>query len=424
MTGLLITVTICEALIMFIFITRLYKNFNNSDITLNRKTFIFFVLLLSSFSLDLLIILKHRNESILYVITLIIIHKLVLKEDNKCAATSTLVTCALIFLSNNFSTSIYLLFEDNVTNELFVFVIPLIILAIISVPILLYVKNNSEKLNLIVENTGTKNISMLLFYIIILSSPITFSYYDNIESNKFYNLLIFSIIFFSICIFAKHYINSKYNQIQSKIYEKTLNSTIDELRIIKHDYDNVLQAIYGYIATKQYDLLNNYLNYLAIESQRSYDNEKLTPKIVNQPAIYGILSSKYCKALDKKIDFDIAITSDVSKISFNFVELSRILGILLDNAIEASEKTTYPKLSFSISDDVDNNATLIEITNSIENENIDIDNIFKKGVSSKKIKSGIGLWEVKRLIDAAKNSKIQTSIYNNTFSQKLIIENV
>ena len=144
---------------------------------------------------------------------------------------------------------------------------------------------------------------------------------------------------------------------------------------------------------------------------------------MNQPAIYGILSCKYCKAINKNIDFNINIDTSINDISFNFAELSRILGILLDNAIEASEKTKAKILNISFEDDKENNAKLIKISNSVKDDNIDVNKIFEKGVSSKRIKSGLGLWEVKRLVDSKKNSEIYTTVNNNMFSQELIIQN-
>ena len=84
---------------------------------------------------------------------------------------------------------------------------------------------------------------------------------------------------------------------------------------------------------------------------------------------------------------------------------------------------TYKILNISFEEDKVKNAKLIKISNSIKDENIDVDKIFEKGVSSKKIKSGLGLWEVKRLVDSKKNSEIYTSVDNNMFSQELIIQN-
>ena len=50
------------------------------------------------------------------------------------------------------------------------------------------------------------------------------------------------------------------------------------------------------------------------------------------------------------------------------------------------------------------------------------DKIFDKGVSSKKVKSGLGLWEVKNIISKKQNSQIYANIENNTFSQTIVIE--
>ena len=95
----------------------------------------------------------------------------------------------------------------------------------------------------------------------------------------------------------------------------------------------------------------------------------------------------------------------------------------MDNAIEASEKTKAKILNISFEDDKENNAKLIKISNSVKDDKIDVDKIFEKGVSSKRIKSGLGLWEVKRLVDSKKNSEIYTTVNNNMFSQELIIQN-
>ena len=66
---------------------------------------------------------------------------------------------------------------------------------------------------------------------------------------------------------------------------------------------------------------------------------------------------------------------------------------------------------------------MIEVKNSIkDNIVIDTKKIFNKGVSSKKKKSGIGLWEVKNIISSKDNSQIYANVEDNTFSQTIIIE--
>ena len=420
---LTLLVVLFEVLIMFRFVTRLYNNFNESKLPIVTKICILLLLIITSSSFELLMALKHSNLSLIYAISLLIIHKFVLKENLKCTTAGTLITCMLLSLSNNFASSVYLVFEGIVNYTILYMLLPTIFLALMSTPVLMFVKRNSSKLNLIIENAGTNVVSTLTFYMILFSLPIILSPDVNAFKHKNYFLFMFITGLFSICIFAKHYINSKYNKIQSDIYLDNLTSTVDSLKIIKHDYDNILQIMYGYIATKQYDALDSYLKHVVLESRNICYDSKLEPSLVNQPAIYGILSCKYCKAINKNIDFNINIDTSINDISFNFAELSRILGILLDNAIEASEKTKAKILNISFEDDKENNAKLIKISNSVKDDNIDVDKIFEKGVSSKRIKSGLGLWEVKRLVDSKKNSEIYTTVNNNMFSQELIIQN-
>lgn len=210
---------------------------------------------------------------------------------------------------------------------------------------------------------------------------------------------------------------------QEKIYNKTLAELVDSLRLLKHDYNNILQSINGYIITKQYDQLDEHIKRLTVDSKKIAEVEIINPDVINQPAIYGIIGAKYFRATTKNIDFNLSITTNISEISFDFTELSKILGILLDNAIEASEKCDNPHISIKFSYNKAKQADMIEITNTIANNSkIDLSKIFNKGVSSKNVKSGLGLWEVKKIISSKSNSQIYADISDNEFSQTIIVE--
>ena len=210
---------------------------------------------------------------------------------------------------------------------------------------------------------------------------------------------------------------------QEKIYNKTLGELVDSLRLLKHDYNNILQAINGYIVTKQYDQLDEHIKRLTMDTKKIAEVESIDPEIINQPAIYGIIGAKYFRAANKNIDFNLTITTNINEISFDFTELSKILGILLDNAIEASEKCENPHIYIKFSYNKAKQADIIEIKNTIaKNCKIDLNKIFNKGVSSKHIKSGLGLWEVKKIISSKTNSQIYADIHNNEFSQTIIVE--
>ena len=95
----------------------------------------------------------------------------------------------------------------------------------------------------------------------------------------------------------------------------------------------------------------------------------------------------------------------------------------MDNAIEASEKSEEPHIKLCFSYNPKKNADIISISNTIkEGITIDTNSIFKKGYSSKKVKSGIGLWEVKKILAKEENAQIFPDVKNNVFSQTIVIE--
>lgn len=208
------------------------------------------------------------------------------------------------------------------------------------------------------------------------------------------------------------------------LHNKTMTGMVDGVRKLKHDYNNIMQALNGYVSTKQYDKLQEHINSVIGECGDINTLSVITPKIFNDPAIYGIVGAKYFLAVEKDIKFDFDITTNISKIEFSMPDLSRILGILLDNAIEATtklEKNKYIKLEMRF--DNKKCADVIRVYNTYDTSiHINTQDIFKKGYSSKKVKSGIGLWEVKKLIEKSRNAQIYASVEKDKFVQNIIIE--
>ncbi len=206
---------------------------------------------------------------------------------------------------------------------------------------------------------------------------------------------------------------------------KALSEAVDSVRIQKHDYNNIIQALNGYVATKNYDRLKDYVDSLLKECHDINTLSAINPDNFNDPGVYGIVGSKYFYTNDHDIKFDIEMESDIKSICFPKPELSRIFGILLDNAIEATQKTSNKYLKLEVSYDTRKNADVIKISNTFDSSaNIDLNQIYEKGVSSKKVKSGLGLWEVSKLIKKNKHSQIYAEVKNDVFTQNVIIERI
>jgi len=207
------------------------------------------------------------------------------------------------------------------------------------------------------------------------------------------------------------------------VYNETLKKVNEGVRGFKHDMGNIVQAILGYIAINDSEGAKKYCQNLVIGFNDINVLSILSPKVIDDPAIYGIVVNKILLAREKDMCLSIDITSNVSEINFPKFELSRILGILLDNAIEAGEATEDKKLIVNIRHDYNSNSDIIVISNSTDNVDINIEQIFTKDYSTKAIPSGFGLYEVAKFIKKNSQSSIYTNIDigNKLFTQKLII---
>ena len=96
----------------------------------------------------------------------------------------------------------------------------------------------------------------------------------------------------------------------------------------------------------------------------------------------------------------------------------RLLSILLDNALEGTEKALYPQITVAIIHDTTTTSVLIQ--NTRESVVIDKRKIWEKGYSTKGKNRGIGLSSLLDLIYKLENVDIETIIEEESFTQKLI----
>lgn len=209
-------------------------------------------------------------------------------------------------------------------------------------------------------------------------------------------------------------------------YNETLKKVNEGVRGFKHDIGNIVQSILGYIALNDSEGAKNYCQNLIIGFNDINILSILSPQVINDPAIYGVVVNKILEARNKNMTLSLDVNLDVSEINFPKFELSRILGILIDNAIEAGEQTEDKKLIVNMRHDYDRNTDVIVISNSISDTNIDIDKIFEKNYSTKKEPSGFGLYEVKKFLKHNPQAYIVTSIDKSEklFTQTLTIESI
>lgn len=241
-------------------------------------------------------------------------------------------------------------------------------------------------------------------------------------------LSIFSLIaYFSISVYSL-YKNAKLEVAMkdlenSKLYNKTLSILYDNIRAFKHDFNNIVQAIGGYVATKDLEGLEKYYSQLLDDCQRVNNLTTLNPEVINNPSIFSILASKYHFADENGIKINLEVFLDLNTINMKIYELTRVLGILLDNSIEASSECEEKVINVIFRKDFNSPRQLIIIENTYKNKDIDTEKIFEKDFTTKERNTGLGLWEVRKILKKNTNLNLFTSKTNEYFRQQLEIYN-
>lgn len=261
------------------------------------------------------------------------------------------------------------------------------------------------------------------FLTLVIQSIITSYYIDTLPVFITFFSFISLLAYFGISIYSLTRI-MKLTQTTRKLqsaeeYNHSLRILHDNVRGFKHDFDNIVTTIGGYIRTNDMKGLENYYVQLEDDCQRVNNLYILNPELINNDGIYNLLTKKYHEADSKDIKVNITFLLDLSKLNMKIYPFARILGILLDNAIEASDECDEKIINITFRNDTNNNRQLILVENTYADKNVDTEKIFEKGVSGKENHTGLGLWEVRKIVKKNKNANLFTSKNNKFFSQQL-----
>lgn len=212
---------------------------------------------------------------------------------------------------------------------------------------------------------------------------------------------------------------------QAQLYNKTLILLHDNMRIFKHNFHNIVQSLGGYIDRNDMNGLQRYYKQLLEDCNRVNNLTALSPTVINNPAIYNIMASKYHRADEDGIQISLTILMDLNEIEHHMkiYEFTRIFGILLDNAIEAAVECEEKIINVTFRKEDTRHRILILIENSYLDKNIDVERIFEKSFSAKssKTNSGLGLWDVRQVLKRNNNLNLYTTKTNEFFKQQFEI---
>lgn len=206
-------------------------------------------------------------------------------------------------------------------------------------------------------------------------------------------------------------------------YTKNLNSVDDGMREFRHNFSNFIQALDGYASVGDINGIKAMCADLCKECKSMNNLTGLSPKVINNPPLYSLIMYKYRRAESFGVAMNVEVMTEVNNLNISDYHLSLILGVLLDNAIEAAKECSKKEVNLKFVRDTLGNKFII-VENTYINRNLDVNKIFEKGYSTKKTinenQRGIGLWNIKKIIDNTKTLNLYT-YKENLFSQKLEI---
>ena len=203
-------------------------------------------------------------------------------------------------------------------------------------------------------------------------------------------------------------------------YTRNLEAMYNSLRSFKHDYVNILLSLSGYIEGGDMDRLKDFFESKIFPTKNLITGEdyKLNQlSNISVLEIKSLLSAKMIYAHESGIDITIDIPDKVESFLIDTVDLARILGIFLDNAIEATLETEQPQIGLNI---IQNKTGVsIIISNRFRDNGLMLHKLKQKGFSTKIGHQGIGLGNAQKIISSYDNVLLETTMKCDYFTQHI-----
>lgn len=281
------------------------------------------------------------------------------------------------------------------------------------------------------DNISTKTLVLVLSVVIVMTNFYAASQYYRMNSK--YMLIINSsfIIIYSFIVFKmleqkNRYIkiSNKYNMTNTTL--KELEQNVTRLKITNHENKNQLLTIRNMIK-KGEDSKSLIKHIENIVNTKIKDDETLmlqTSTITNS-MISSIVYSKMLTMKENDVDVDLIISRDIKDLYLSdipdelAVEVCKIIGVYLDNALE--EVSKYEEKIINIEFYAEKKTLCIAISNNFEGE-IDFEKMDNPGYTTKENGHGYGLSLAHEIIESNDRLSSEREIKDNIFKQILKIK--
>lgn len=278
----------------------------------------------------------------------------------------------------------------------------------------------------------------LIAYLLTISLLVYFSYGTlSLYAPTFFLKAFVAVFFLVFAIFGGVIIQSissnqdlkieaEKRQLEYNIHQRyieDLKNQYQGIREFRHDYVNLLTSIEYYIENDEFEALKTFFKTSVQKTKNLAGTDILHVDELNKIDsldIKSILTMKLLAAQEKNLNVQIEADEGIRlNQKVDSVLLIRILGILLDNAIEEVETIEGGKLLigiFSVKGD-----TIFVIENTARQKIEPMQVLKQKGFSTKGEGRGLGLSNIDELTAMEPNILLETIISEQRFIQKVIV---
>lgn len=231
---------------------------------------------------------------------------------------------------------------------------------------------------------------------------------------------------------------AQYDSLQQ--YTTQVEELYQGIRGFKHDYINILTTMQFYIDQQDWEHLRDYYYSEILPSGQSFQDSSQTLGALSNlhiPELKSLLYNKLIKAMEKNIPVHLEIRTPIEHMSAKYVDIARVMGIYLDNAIEALTEqspsaattdfsdtgsvATADSSGLSIAMTSDDTAVMIVIRNRCPAFSLDIRKLGTISYSTKGTNRGLGLHIASETLQSYKNIQHDTTYDDGYFTQILKI---
>ena len=210
----------------------------------------------------------------------------------------------------------------------------------------------------------------------------------------------------------------KFEQKHLQNYTDEIVGLYNEIRGFRHDYAGMLVSMQIAIDSGDLQEIDRVYNEVLVKANYKLRSDKYTYFDLNNiedSALRSLVAQSIVYARNNGVEFTLEVKDTITTLQIELLDLVRIMSVLLNNAVEGSADSYKKQMEVAVIKM--ETETVIVIQNSCKMTMTPSGDLFALGFSTKGRNRGVGLNNVKELLDKYNNIILETEMEGSTFRQ-------